>query len=53
MVEMIIIKSQTEDGEKMFSLEDKPTLMREPITVLTLVFGTIFNAISVEEQEKN
>ena len=53
MVEMIIIKAQTDDGEKMFSLEDKPTLLREPIGVLTNVFGVVFNALSVEEQEKN
>jgi hypothetical protein len=53
MVEMIIIKAQTEDGEKMFSLDDKPTLLREPIGVLTNVFGVVFNAVSVEEQEKN
>ena len=50
---MIIIKAQTDDGEKMFSLEDKPTLLREPIGVLTNVFGVVFNALSVEEQEKN
>lgn len=53
MVEMIIIKSETSDGEKMFKIDDKPTLMREPITVLTNVFGSIFDAVTVEEQEKN
>ena len=50
---MIIIKAQTEDGETMFTLDDKPTLMREPIGVLTNVFGCIFNPVSIEEQEKN
>ena len=53
MVQMIIIKAQTEDGETMFTLDDKPTLMREPIGVLTNVFGCIFNPVSIEEQEKN
>jgi len=53
MVETIILKCQTEDGEPAFTLEDKPILMGEPIGVVTKVFGAIFNSDSVEDHEKN
>jgi hypothetical protein len=53
MVEVLLIKSEDEHGEKIFTLEDKPTLMREPFEIITRVFGTVFNATSLEEQEKN
>ena len=53
MVEVLLIKSEDEQGEKIFTLEDKPILMREPFEIITRVFGTVFNATSLEEQEKN
>lgn len=53
MVEMIIMKCETEDGEKAFTLEDKPILMGEEVGTLTKVFRPIFAADSVEDHEKN
>jgi len=53
MVEMIILKCEDEKGEPVFTLEDKPTLLGEPIGVIAEVFGGVFNAESVEDHEKN
>ena len=53
MVEMIILKSEGEDGDKLFTLEDKVTLLGEPVSVIAKVFGAIFDAASVEDHEKN
>lgn len=53
MVETIILKCEDEHGEPVFSVEDKPTLMREPIGVIAKLFGAIFNATPVEDHEKN
>ena len=53
MVETIIVKAKDESGDKMFTLEDKIVLLNEPAELIARVFGGIFNAISVEEQEKN
>jgi hypothetical protein len=53
MVEMIILKCETEDGERAFTLEDKAILMGEPVGVLARLFGQVFGAESVEEHEKN
>lgn len=53
MVEIIVMKAEDKDGNKLFSLEDKPTLMREPLTLITRVAGALMSSSSVEEQEKN
>lgn len=53
MVEMIILKVEGEDGEKLFTLEDKVVLLGEPVNVIAKVFGAVFDAVSVEEHEKN
>lgn len=54
MVDLIILKAETADGEKMFTLEDKPHLMREPILLVSRVAGEVFGSVlSVEDQEKN
>ena len=54
MVDLLILKSETKDGERMFTLEDKPHLMREPIVLMSRVAAEVFgNVISVEEAEKN
>lgn len=53
MVEMIILKAEGEDGEKLFTLEDKVVLLGEPVNVIAKVFGAVFDAVSVEEHEKN
>lgn len=54
MVDLIILKAQTKEGEKAFSLEDKPILMREPVNVIAGLAGQFFSDIaSIEDQEKN
>lgn len=53
MVETIIIKAEDADGEKLFTIEDKQTLLSEPMGLIAKVFGSVFNADSVEEQTKN
>lgn len=53
MVEIIVMKAQDKDGNSLFTIEDKPTLMREPLTLITRVAGAFMSSESVEEQEKN
>lgn len=53
MVEIIIMKAETDAGEKMFTLEDKPILMGEPVDVIANVFGAVFSSDTVEAKEKN
>jgi hypothetical protein len=53
MVEMILIKCKDASGEPAFDLEDKAHLLGEPIGVIAKVFGSVFEAVTVEEQEKN
>ena len=54
MVDLIILKSETRDGEKMFTLEDKPHLMREPVMLVTRIAGEVFGSVlSVEDAQKN
>ena len=53
MVDLIIMKAEDEKGEKIFTLEDKATLNREPFTQITRIAGSMIAAESVEEQEKN
>jgi hypothetical protein len=53
MVEMIILKAEGDDGEKLFTLEDKATLLGESVGVIAKVFNAVFNAESAEDHEKN
>lgn len=53
MVDLIILKAEDKSGEKLFTLEDKPHLMREPIGVISKVAADMFAVVSVEEHEKN
>ena len=53
MVELIIIKAIDANDEKMFGLEDKAILNRQPAGLIATVLGSIFETISAEEQEKN
>ena len=54
MVDLIILKAETKDGEKAFTLEDKPILMREAVNVIAGVAGQMFSDVdSIEEHEKN
>ena len=40
-------------GEKLFDLEDKAILSRQSAGTIATVFGSIFETVSVEDQEKN
>ena len=53
MVEIIVMKAEDRDGNKLFTIEDKPTLMREPMNLITRIAGAMMMTDSVEEQEKN
>lgn len=53
MVEIIVMKAEDKDGNKLFTIDDKPTLMREPLTLITRVAGALMTSATVEEQEKN
>ena len=53
MVDMIIMKAQNRDGDLLFTLEDKPTLMREPVELISRIAGEMMTANSAEEHEKN
>ena len=54
MVDLIILKAENEAGERLFTLEDKPVLMREPVLLVTRIAGEVFGSVlSVEDAEKN
>ena len=54
MVDLIILKAADGEGKKHFTLEDKPTLMREEVHVISRVAAEMLSgADSVEEHEKN
>lgn len=53
MVDLIILKAENKDGEKLFTLEDKPVLMREEFTVIARVSAEMMTSRTVEEHEKN
>lgn len=54
MVEVIIRKVEDEKGDRVFTLEHKPKLMRMPIGEIADLFNQIFNGIeNPEESEKN
>ena len=54
MIDLIIAKAEDADGNRVFTLEDKATLMREPVNLIADIAGKMFGDIaSVEEQEKN
>jgi len=50
MIDLIILKAEDKEGEKLFTLEDKPFLMREPVTLISTIAGQMFTTIeSVED----
>lgn len=53
MVDLIILKSEDKDGEKLFTLEDKPVLMREEFSLIARISGELISTTTVEEHEKN
>jgi hypothetical protein len=53
MVDLIILKAENGQGEKLFTLEDKAVLMREEVSVISNVAAAFMSGDSVEDQEKN
>ena len=53
MVDLIILKAENGQGEKLFTLEDKAILMREEVGVISTVAAALMSGTSVEEHEKN
>jgi len=53
MVDLIILKAENGQGEKLFTLEDKPVLMREEVSVISSVAAERMSGTNVEEHEKN
>ena len=53
MVELIILKAENGQGEKMFTLEDKPILMREEVSVISQIAAEFMSGTSAEQAEKN
>lgn len=54
MVDLVIRKVMDKSGEKMFTLEDKPFLLKETTAVISNVVAKILSSqISVEDAEKN
>jgi hypothetical protein len=53
MVDAIISKVEDEQGEKVFTIEDRPTLMGAEVSTIARIFGAIFSGPTVEDMEKN
>ena len=53
MVDLIIMKAEDKDGEKLFTLEDKPFLMRESVNVISSVAGQMFSSVESSEAAGN
>ena len=54
LVDLILMKAQDADGEKVFDLEDKAILMRQPVSVVSQVASALMGAVDdIEELEKN
>jgi len=54
MVEVIIRKVEDEKGERVFTLEHKPKLMRMPVGDVADLFNQVFSGIETpEDAEKN
>ena len=54
MVDLIILKAEDENGDKLFSLEDKAFLLGEELSVISAVAQEMFNDVtSAEVAEKN
>jgi len=54
MIDLIILKAESEDGEKIFSIEERPLLMRSSLNIISDVAGQMFGDVEgIEELEKN
>lgn len=52
MVSLIILKARGSDGQKLFTLEHKPLLMRLSSALITGVFGELFGEQMTPEDEE-
>ena len=53
MVDLIVLKAENGQGEKLFTLEDKAVLMREEVAVISTVAAALMSGTNAEEAEKN
>jgi hypothetical protein len=54
MIDLIILKAETKDGEKAFTIADKPFFRRQKVDIVATLAGNMFGeTLSVEEHEKN
>lgn len=53
MVDLILSKALDSNGDKLFTLEDKPYLLREEMTVISSVAVGILGSQTSEDHEKN
>jgi len=54
LVDLIIMKAQDAEGEKVFDIEDRPILLRQPIGVVTSVATALMgNLLDLDETAKN
>lgn len=49
MIDLIILKAENGQGEKLFTLEDKAVLMREEVSVISTVAAALMSGDSVEQ----
>ena len=45
MIDLIIAKAEDKDGNRAFTLEDKMTLMREPVNLIADIAGKMFGDV--------
>lgn len=53
MVDLIIMKALDKSGERVLSIEDKPILLKESMSVVSTVAGAIIGTEVGEDHEKN
>ena len=52
-VELIMMKAMTKDGEKAFTLEHKPFLLKQRATIIMQFYGALVGTAIQEDHEKN
>jgi hypothetical protein len=52
-VELIMMKAMNKDGEKAFTLEHKPLLLRQRATIIMQFYGVLVGSVLQEDPEKN
>lgn len=52
-IDLIILKAETGQGDKLFTLEHKAGLMREEVSIISTVAAALMSGDTVEDAEKN